>query len=424
MFVDKTRIIIKAGNGGDGKVNFYRDTFTMHGGPDGGDGGKGGDIIFVADSGLNNLVDYYYTKKFRAGDGENGGASKAYGKSGDDVILKVPCGTIIRDAETGKVIADMVNPNEKVTILRGGLGGRGNSKFANSRRQSPTFSESGEKTKEYAVDLELKTIADVGLIGYPSVGKSKILSVLTSAKPKIAAYHFTTLSPNLGVVKYYDNSFVIADIPGIIEGASEGKGLGLEFLKHIERTRILLHIIDIAAVDGRNPIEDFAIINNELKKYNDEVSKAPQIIVLNKIDLLYTDEDKQKLNEFKQKYGKDYKIIEFSAATRVGVDELLKTIIEEIKKLPPKEREVSEIYELDKRDYTTIEISRDDEGRFIVTGGLIEKMSRGIILSDPESFAYFQRRLKQNGIIDKLLEKGLKEGDTVKIGTYEFEYVE
>ncbi len=424
MFVDKTRIYIKAGNGGDGKVNFYRDTFTMHGGPDGGDGGKGGDIIVVADSGLNNLVDFYYTKKYRAGDGENGGVSKAYGKSGQDVILKVPCGTIIKDAETGKIIADMVTPNERKIILRGGLGGRGNSKFANSRRQSPTFSESGEKTKEYAVDLELKTIADVGLIGFPSVGKSKILSVLTSARPKIAAYHFTTLSPNLGVVKYYDNSFVIADIPGIIEGASEGKGLGLEFLKHIERTRILLHIIDIAGVDGRDPLEDFEIINNELKKYNAEVAESPQIIVLNKIDLLFSEEDKSKLYEFKEKYSKKYKIVEFSAATRVGVDELLNTIIDEIKKLPPKEREVSEIYELDKRDYTSIEITRDDDGTFVVTGGLIDKMSRGIILGDPESFAYFQRRLKQNGIIDKLLEKGLKEGDTVRIGTNEFTYTE
>jgi len=422
MFVDKTRIYIKAGNGGDGKVNFYRDTFTMHGGPDGGDGGKGGDIIFEADEGLNNLVDYYYTKKFHAGNGENGGASKAYGKSGEDVIIKVPCGTIIRDAETGKVIADMFTHGERQVVLRGGLGGRGNSKFANSRRQSPTFCETGEKTKQYAVDLELKTIADVGLIGFPSVGKSKILSVLTSAKPKIAAYHFTTLSPNLGVVNYYDKSFVIADIPGIIEGASEGKGLGLEFLRHIERTRILLHIIDIAGVDGRDPVEDFVIINEELKKYNPMVAKSPQIIVLNKIDLIY--DDRSKVDEFKQKYGKNYKIIEFSAATRVGLEELLKTIISEIEKLPAKEREITEIYELDKKDYTSIKIDKDSDGTFIVSGGLIEKMSRGIILDDPESFAYFQRRLKQNGIIDELLKQGLKEGDTVRIGSYEFEYIE
>lgn len=422
MFVDKTRIYIKAGNGGDGKVNFYRDTFTMHGGPDGGDGGKGGDIIAVADEGLNNLVDYYYTKHFKAENGSNGGNSNAYGKSGEDLILKVPCGTIIKDAETGKIIADMVENGSRQVLVRGGLGGRGNSKFANSRRQTPTFSETGEKTKEYAVDLELKTIADVGLIGFPSVGKSKILSVLTSAKPKIAAYHFTTLSPNLGVVKYYDKSFVIADIPGLIEGASEGKGLGFEFLKHIERTKILLHIIDIAGVDGRNPIEDFKIINDELKKYNEEVAKSPQIIVLNKMDLLF--DDFSAVKEFKKVYGEKYKIIEFSAATRQGVDELLNVLIEEIEKLPKKSHEFSEIFEIDKRDYTSFDIKREDNGTFVVSGGLIDKMSRGIILSDPESFAYFQRRLKQEGIIDKLIEKGLKEGDNVKIGVYEFEYVE
>lgn len=422
MFVDKTRIYIKAGNGGDGKVNFYRDTFTMHGGPDGGDGGKGGDIIAVADEGLNNLVDYYYTKHFKAENGANGGNSNAYGKSGEDLILKVPCGTIIKDAETGKIIADMVENGSRQVLVRGGLGGRGNSKFANSRRQTPTFSETGEKTKEYAVDLELKTIADVGLIGFPSVGKSKILSVLTSAKPKIAAYHFTTLSPNLGVLKYYDKSFVIADIPGLIEGASEGKGLGFEFLKHIERTKILLHIIDIAGVDGRNPIEDFKIINDELKKYNEEVAKSPQIIVLNKIDLLF--DDFSTVKEFKKVYGEKYKIIEFSAATRQGVDELLNVLIEEIEKLPKNSHEFSEIFEIDKRDYTSFDIKREDNGTFVVSGGLIDKMSRGIILSDPESFAYFQRRLKQEGIIDKLIEKGLKEGDNVKIGVYEFEYVE
>ena len=364
----------------------------------------------------------WHTKHYKAPNGENGGKSNAYGKSGEDLILKVPCGTVIRDAETGKVIADMIEHGKKQVLVRGGLGGRGNSKFANSRRQTPTFSELGEKTKEYAVDLELKTIADVGLIGFPSVGKSKILSVLTSAKPKIAAYHFTTLSPNLGVVKYYDNSFVIADIPGLIEGASEGKGLGFEFLKHIERTKILLHIIDIAGVDGRDPIEDFEIINKELRAYNKEVADSPQIVVLNKMDLIY--DDRSKVDEFKAKFGKDYKIIEFSAALRMGIDELLNTVIEEISKLPNKQLEINEVFELDKRDYTNFEVTRDDTGTFIVSGGLIEKMSRGIILSDPESFAYFQRRLKQNGIIDKLIERGLKEGDTVRIGEYEFEYVE
>lgn len=420
MFVDKTRIYAKAGNGGKGKVGFYRDTLTMHGGPDGGDGGKGGDIIFVADKGLNNLVDFYFTKHYKAENGTDGGSSNAYGKSGKDLILKVPCGTIVKDAETGKVVADIIDENQRVVILHGGKGGRGNAKFANSRRRTPTFSETGEITKEYALDLELKTIADVGLIGFPSVGKSKILSVLTSAKPKIAAYHFTTLSPNLGVVNYYDKSFVIADIPGIIEGASEGKGLGLEFLKHIERTRILLHVIDIAGVDGRNPIDDFYAVNNELKKYSKEVYNAPQIIVLNKMDLIYDDTI---VKEFKEKI-KGYKIIEFSAATRIGVNELLTTIIDEISKLPEKEPIKPEIFNLDERDYTTFDVQRDDKGTFIVSGGLIDKLVRGIILSDTESFAYFQKRLKQSGIDDKLKEMGIEEGNIVKIGNFEFEYIE
>lgn len=420
MFVDKTKIYAKAGNGGKGKVGFYRDTLTMHGGPDGGDGGKGGDIIFVADKGLNNLVDFYYTKHYKAENGQDGGSSNSYGKSGKDLILKVPCGTIIKDAETNKVVADIFEDGQEVIVLHGGKGGRGNAKFANSRRRTPTFSETGEITKEYTLILELKTIADVGLIGFPSVGKSKILSVLTSAKPKIASYHFTTLSPNLGVVKYYDKSFVIADIPGIIEGASEGKGLGLEFLKHIERTRILLHVIDIAGVDGRNPIEDFYAVNNELKKYSEDVFNAPQIIVLNKMDLIYDDNI---VKEFKEKI-KGYKIIEFSAATRIGIDELLNTIIEEISKLPEKEPIRPEIFNLDERDYTTFEVNRDDTGAFIISGGLIDKLVRGIILSDTESFAYFQKRLKQSGIDDKLKEMGIEEGDIVKIGNFEFEYIE
>lgn len=420
MFVDKTRIYAKAGNGGKGKVGFYRDTLTMRGGPDGGDGGKGGDIVFIADKGLNNLVDFYYTKHYKAENGQDGGSSNSYGKSGKDLILKVPCGTIVRDAETKKVVADIFNDGEKVVVLHGGKGGRGNAKFANSRRRTPTFSETGEITKEFALDLELKTIADVGLIGFPSVGKSKILSVLTSAKPKIASYHFTTLSPNLGVVKYYDKSFVIADIPGIIEGASEGKGLGLEFLKHIERTRILLHVIDIASVDGRDPIEDFYAVNNELKKYSQEVYNAPQIVVLNKMDLIFDD---TKVLEFKEKV-KGYKIIEFSAATRIGIDELLNTIIDEISKLPEKEPIRPEIFSLDERDYTTFDVVKDETGTFVVSGGLIDKLIRGIILSDTESFAYFQKRLKQSGIDDKLKEMGIVEGDIVKIGNFEFEYVE
>ena len=419
MFVDKVTIHIKAGNGGDGALSFLRDRKTMNGGPDGGDGGKGGDIVFEVDKNSNNLVDFYFQKHFRAPDGENGGKRRCAGKAGEDLVIKVPRGTIIRDKETNRVVADMFYLDDKKVVLKGGLGGRGNQNFATSTRQAPAFAETGIKTKEYQVVLELKTIADVGLLGFPSVGKSKILSVLTSAKPKIADYHFTTLSPTLGVSSYGGKTFLLADIPGIIEGASEGKGLGFQFLRHVERTKMLLHVVDIAEVDGRSAIEDFKIINEELKKYSKELVKVPQLVVLNKIDLL--DGDYTKVEEFKKEYGKDYKILTYSAATRENEKELLQAIVETLSKLPEAEPVQPEIFELDKRDLTKYEIIKTGN-TFELVGDKIDEIIRGVNLNEPESFAYFQNRLRDEGVIDALKCKGMKDGDFVRVKTFEFEY--
>ncbi len=421
MFVDKVVIHIKAGNGGDGALSFLRDRKTMNGGPDGGDGGKGGDVIFEVDKNSNNLVDFYYQKHYRAQNGENGGKHHCAGKAGEDLIVKVPRGTIIRDKETNRIICDMFYPDDRYTVLKGGLGGRGNQNFATSTRQAPAFAETGIKTKEFEVVLELKTIADVGLLGFPSVGKSKILSVLTSAKPKIADYHFTTLSPNLGVSNYGGKTFLIADIPGLIEGASEGKGLGFQFLRHVERTKILLHIVDIAEVDGRSAIDDFKVINEELERYSKNLVDVPQIVVLNKIDLL--DGDMTKVEEFKKQYGKDYKILTYSAATREGETELLQTIVEYLSKLPESKPEEVEIFQLDKRDLTKFEIIKHGN-TYELVGDKIDEIIRGVNLDEPESFAYFQNRLRDEGVMERLKQKGLKDGDYVRVKTFEFEYWE
>lgn len=421
MFVDKVTIHIKAGNGGDGALSFLRDRKTMNGGPDGGDGGKGGDIVFEVDKNSNNLVDFYFQKHFRAPNGENGGKRRCAGKKGEDLVIKVPRGTIIRDKETGRVIADMFYLDDRKVVLKGGLGGRGNQNFATPTRQAPAFAETGVKTKEYEVVLELKTIADVGLLGFPSVGKSKILSVLTSAKPKIADYHFTTLSPNLGVSSYGGKTFLLADIPGLIEGASEGKGLGFQFLRHVERTKILLHVVDIAEVDGRSAIEDFVVINEELKKYSKNLLDVPQIVVLNKIDLL--NGDMTKVDEFKKKFGKKYKILTYSAATRENEEELLQTIVETLSKLPESEPLPTEIFELDRRDLTKFEIIKQGN-TYELVGDKIDEIIRGVNLNEPESFAYFQSRLQNEGVIDALRQKGMQDGDFVRVGTFEFEYWE
>lgn len=420
MFVDKTAIHIKAGNGGDGSVSFLRDERTMNGGPDGGDGGKGGDIVFECDKSQNNLVDFYYHKFYRAENGANGGHRNMSGKKGADLVIKVPCGTIIKDAETDQVVADMFYESDRKVLLKGGLGGRGNQHFATPTRQAPGFAETGIKTKEYVVVLELKTIADVGLIGFPSVGKSSILSAITNARPKIAGYHFTTLAPNLGVSNYNGKNFLVADLPGLIEGASEGKGLGHQFLRHIERTRMLLHVVDIAEVDGRDALDDFEKINAELEKYDANLTQIPQLVVLNKIDLL--GDDFSKVEEFKNKYGKKYKILTYSVATRENQNQLLQSIVTELEKLPSPEPILPEIFDIDKKDMTQYQIIRQGN-TFELSGNKIDAIIRGVNLDDPESFAYFQHRLEDEGIMDNLRAQGLKDGDYIRVDNFEFEYI-
>jgi len=421
MFLDKVKIECKAGNGGNGKTSFHTEKYVNKGGPDGGDGGDGGSIIFVADKGLNSLIDFRFTKHFRAENGENGKSSNMTGKRGKDTVIKVPCGTVIRDNETEKIIADLFEDGESITVLKGGQGGLGNTRFKSSTRQRPTFSQTGQKCEEKEVLLELKTIADVGLIGFPNVGKSSILSMITNAKPKIANYHFTTLAPNLGVCKYGSTSFVLADIPGLIEGASEGVGLGHYFLRHIERTRLLLHVIDISGSEERDPYSDFKIVNNELKKHGEKVEKLPQIIVLNKIDLV---DDKKKISAFKSKVARlktKYKIVEISAVANMNLDELLKVVVEELKNLPPKQKLEYEPFVYTRPDPNRYEITRAPDGAFEVTGGFIDELCRGVDLDDFQSFTYFQKVLRDKGIIKELKKKGADETSTIRIMDIEFE---
>ncbi len=427
MFLDKVTITIKAGDGGKGAVSFYRSALTAKGGPDGGDGGKGGDVVFKVDSGMNTLYSFSFKKKFVAENGTDGGKTNKTGADGKDVVILVPAGTVIYDAESGKVIADLRDENQTFIVLKGGKGGKGNAFFATPTRQAPHFSQEGEKCKFRKVVLELKTIADVGLVGYPNVGKSTLLSVISNAKPKIANYAFTTLFPNLGVVDYYGNTFVVADIPGLIEGASEGVGLGHEFLKHVERVRLIIHMVDISESEGRDAFEDLIKINAELKNYSAELGALPQIIVLSKCDLLDKQSLSEKIEKFKEKCVKEKlkcPIIQISSITNSGLDELKKQVYETLKVLPKKPPIDIEEYEFDKRDKTSLNISRNDDGSFNVTGGLIDNMIRGVVLSDEISFAYFQKRLKEDGIIDKLKERGLKEGDTVHIKDITFEYLD
>ena len=421
MFIDKVKIYVKAGNGGDGAVSFRREKYVAQGGPDGGDGGNGGSIIFRANKDINTLIDFRFGKKFKAKDGENGIGRNCYGKKGEDVVIQVPRGTIIRDLKTNKVIADMFYDGEEKLLCKGGKGGRGNAKFCTPTRQAPAFSELGEKTTEYELQLELKTIADVGLVGFPNVGKSTLLSRISAAKPKIANYHFTTLSPNLGVVKVFDDSFVVADIPGLIEGASVGVGLGHEFLRHIERTRLIVHVVDISESEGRNAIEDYNIINNELENYSSKLASLPQIIALNKCDMLFG--DNTKIEEFKKAYPNKI-IVPISAVTNMDIELLIKTIHQELAKLPKSEPVPIEEYDFDKRDTISVNIEKLSDDSFEVTGGLIDEILRGIVFENSESMAYFQKRLKNEGIIDKLKEKGAYEGCTIRIGNIEFEYFE
>ena len=421
MFTDYVKIIAKAGNGGNGAISFRREKYVAAGGPDGGDGGKGGDIYFEVDPDSNTLVDFRYNKKFKAENGKNGEGAHKYGKSGEDLYIKVPIGTIIRDAKTNKVLADLSHEGQKELILAGGRGGKGNSHFATSTRQAPRFAQDGEKGEEKELILELKLLADVGLIGFPNVGKSTFLSMTTSATPKIADYHFTTLEPNLGVVKTdYGDSFVIADIPGIIEGASEGTGLGLQFLRHIERTRLLLHVIDVSGSEGRNPVEDFYTINKELKQYSEKLSQRKQIIVANKIDVMLDENLYTELEKVAKENGLE--IYKISAATGEGISELIKHVSEILKTLPKEnliEVEDKKVYTLeDEEDYT---IERED-GKFVIKGEAVERIMRRVNIEDNESLYYFQKSLDNLGVNQKLKEMGIHDGDIVKIDDYELEW--
>ncbi len=419
-FIDRAIINIKAGNGGNGITSFIHYKGKVSGGPDGGDGGKGGDVIFIADSHVTNLAEYYYKNKFFAENGENGGPKDCFGKSGANLVLKVPLGTVIKDYESGGIIADMFYEGQKKVVLVGGEGGKGNAKFANSRRRAPHFSQTGEKTEVKRVVLELKTIADVGLVGFPNVGKSTILSKITRARPKIANYPFTTLSPNLGVCDYYDNQFVVADIPGLIEGASDGVGLGTEFLRHIERTRMLVHVIDISGIEGRDPYEDYLKINAELKNYSPTLAKLKQVIALNKVDTFGAEEN---LQAFKEKIKRRHKIVTISALTGAGMDDLKKAIYSVLEKLPPVKPLEFEEFNYVKPDRLEYEIFKEGE-TFVIVGTLVDVLKRNVVMDDMNSLAYLHKVLRDRGIIDELRKMGATDKSTIIIGGEEFELVD
>ncbi len=423
MFTDYAKIYASAGKGGNGAVSFRREKYIAAGGPDGGDGGKGGDIYFEVDPDSNTLIDFRYKKKFKAENGSNGEGAHKYGKSGEDLYIKVPIGTIVKDAKTNEILADLSEKGQKELVLRGGRGGKGNSHFATATRQAPRFAQGGEEGEEKELILELKLLADVGLIGYPSVGKSTILSIVTAATPKIADYPFTTLVPNLGVVKpEYGESFVIADIPGLIEGASEGVGLGTEFLRHIERTRLLLHVIDVSGLSGRDPIEDYYVINKELEKYSEKLAKRKQIIVANKIDSMQDPEIYEKLEKLAKENNQE--LFKISAATGEGIKELMIEVSKILKTLPKEilieKTENKKIYTLEKEEepYTIVK----EEDMFIVDGPAIRELMRKVNMEDNESLYYFQKKLNELGVNEKLKQAGVQEGDTVKVYDYLLEW--
>ena len=420
MFIDYTKIIVKSGDGGNGAVSFRREKYVASGGPDGGDGGKGGDVYFIVDKDSNTLINFRYNKRYKAQNGENGSGNRCYGKSGQDLYIKVPRGTVIKDAETGKVIADLSEEEQCELVFPGGRGGKGNSHFATSTRQAPRFSQSGEKGIEKEIILELKLLADVGLLGFPSVGKSTILSRVTAARPKIADYHFTTLEPNLGVVDgEYGDGFVLADIPGIIEGASEGIGLGLKFLRHIERTRLLLHVVDVSGMEGRNPVEDFKIINNELKKYSEKLATRKQILVANKVDSMQDESLYKELEELAKK--EKLELFKISAVTGEGLKDLFVRVSEILKTLPKEdilETEEKVVYTLEEtnRGFEVIKEGKE----YIVIGPAVDKLMGRVNLEDNESLYYFQKMLLNLGIEEELKKAGVQEGDTVRFNDWEF----
>lgn len=420
LFTDKVKVTIKSGDGGDGMNSFKSFKGFANGGPDGGDGGKGGDVYVVGDKDKGDLTDYRFGAKFAAGNGERGGTNNCFGKGGEDVVFSVPLGTLVRDAEMGKILCDVYTDGEKILLARGGRGGKGNVRFTTARRHAPHFAQKGEKTQAHTLILELKVIADVGLIGFPNVGKSTLLSKISAAKPKIANYHFTTLSPNLGVVKYYDKSFVAADIPGLIEGAAEGAGLGHDFLRHIERTRMLVHVVDISGVEGRDPWEDFKKINAELKEYSEKLASLPQLVALNKCDIFGAEEN---LKAFRKKCRGKYKLFPITAVTGEGTRELIEGIFEVLDTLPPAEPVPADEFEYERADVSEFFIDKDEEENvWYVTGGLVDMLERNVVLNDPDSMAYFQKVLKDKGVIKALRERGVAEDDTVVVGGVEFAF--
>ncbi|MBR6523338.1 MAG: GTPase ObgE [Clostridia bacterium] len=422
MFVDSAKIYIEAGKGGNGHVSFHREKYVAAGGPDGGDGGKGGNVVFRADTQLATLMDFRYKRKYKAENGEDGRPAKCRGRNGEDIVIKVPCGTVIKNAATGGVIADLTFDGEEFIAAKGGNGGFGNVHFATPTRQVPKFAKPGLKGQELEVILELKLLADVGLLGFPNVGKSTLLSKVSDAQPKIADYHFTTLVPNLGVVKVGEGaSFVIADIPGLIEGASEGVGLGHAFLRHVERTRLLLHVVDACSIEGRNPIEDFDTINAELEKHSQKLAERKQIVVANKTDLGMNTEVKDEFIEEMKKRG--YPVFEISAATGNGVKDLMKYVYRELENIPkePLHDVIEVVPEVDNKsdDFTV----RVENGVYVVEGGYIEYLIDSTNFDDNESVQHFQTALKRKGIIAALEEKGIEENDTVRMYDIEFDFV-
>ncbi len=427
MFADRARIYVRSGKGGDGHVSFRREKYVPNGGPDGGDGGRGGDVVFVVDEGLNTLIDFRHIRKYRAGDGEEGGKKNCHGKNGEDVVIKVPAGTVIREAESGQVIADMSGGNTRVVLLKGGRGGSGNQHYATSTMQAPKYAQPGQPAQELELLLELKVIADVGLVGFPNVGKSTFLARVTNARPKIANYHFTTLNPNLGVVDLEDaKGFVIADIPGLIEGASQGVGLGHEFLRHIERTKVIIHVVDAAGTEGRDPVADIYAINKELEAYNPEIAKRPQVIAANKIDAL-GDGEWEQIRKIREEFEpKGTRVFPISAVSGQGIRELLYCVGEMLEGIgePPTvfaQEYFPEFHTGYSNEPYTVTYDKAAE-EYVVEGPRIEKMLGYTNLDSEKGFTFFQNFLKETGILEKLEALGIQEGDTVRMYGHSFDY--
>ncbi|WP_088014428.1 GTPase ObgE [Gottfriedia acidiceleris] len=428
MFIDQVKIYVKGGDGGNGMVAFRREKYVPKGGPAGGDGGKGANVVFKVDEGLRTLMDFRYKRHFKADRGQHGMSKNQHGKNAEDMIVKVPPGTIVTDADSGELIADLTMDGQTAIIARGGRGGRGNSRFATPANPAPEIAENGEPGKERNIKLELKVLADVGLVGFPSVGKSTLLSVVSSARPKIAEYHFTTIVPNLGVVETEDNrSFVMADLPGLIEGAHQGVGLGHQFLRHIERTRVIVHVIDMSGLEGRDPYDDYLTINQELKEYNLRLTERPQVVVANKMDIPEAEEN---LIKFKEQVGDEVQIFPISAVTRQGLRELLFTVADLVETTPEfplhdeeEDKPLRVLYKYQKEE-PTFEITRESDGTFVVKGEELEKLFKMTNFEREESIRRFARQMRGMGIDEALRQRGAKNGDIVKISEYEFEFID